>query len=553
MPKVLLIILDGFGLGKKYPGNAYFMAKKPNLESYFKKYPWVKLRASGPAVGTPEGTQGGSEVGHFTIGAGRMVFQTLASINRSIADKSFFRKKEFLEACRKVREANKKNKKAALHLLGMISDQGVHSHMNHLFALLELAKKEKAFPVFIHAILDGRDVPEKSGKKFLKQIQQKIRDLGLDQEIFPHGPKKACVASLIGRYYAMDRDMNWLRTKKAYNLYALGKGKRARDPIEALEKAYREGAESDYYVPPIIITEDSPSHSRPSGRDTNLGLRPDLCIRDCDSVIFWNFRTDRNRQLTRAFTGETSIGFKPKKAVRPFFVCMGPYSKKAKVAFPTPIVKNNLGAVLSRHRIRQLRIAETEKYAHVTYFVNSQIEKPFLLEDRILIRSRKCQSYAEKPEMSAYGITERLIKEIAKEKYGFAIVNFANCDLVGHSGVLKAAMKAVEIIDECLEKIVQVAMRHGYKILITGDHGNVEYMIYDRNPPTGKTPGKVGEPCPSHTTNPVPFIIAGASLTKPQLSSSARGLELQDIAPTILKLLNIPKPKEMTGQSLVAG
>lgn len=524
---VLLIILDGFGLGKKYPGNAYFLARKPHFEKIFRHYPWVKLKASGNAVGVPEGTQGGSEVGHFTIGAGRIIWQTLESINRSNQDKSFFRKKEFLEACRRV------SAKRALHLVGMISDQGVHSHIDHLIALLKLAKKEKAFPVFIHAILDGRDVPEKSAAKFIKRILAHIKKLGLD--------KKASIASIIGRYYAMDRDMNWNRTKKAYDLYTLGIGKKEKNPLEALTHAYQQGIKSDYYVPPII-------------------LDPNGVIKNGDAVIHFNFRTDRNRQLTWAFTGEKppketglkKIGFIPRKIVRPFFVCMGPYSKKAKVAFPTPTIKNNLGSVLAAHKIRQLRIAETEKYAHVTFFLNSQSEKPFPLEDRILIHSPKVRSYAKKPEMSARYITERLLKEMEKGKYGFIAANFANCDLVGHSGVLKAAIKAVEVIDECLEKIIPVAMRNGYDVLITGDHGNVEYMMYDQNPPTGKTPGKVGESCPSHTTNPVPFSFISQKFHELQRQRKKLPRSgLQNIAPTILKLLNLKKPKEMTGRALI--
>lgn len=502
-PKVLLIILDGFGEGKNYPGNAIALAKTPTLTRLKKEYPWTLLKASGHAVGVPEGTQGGSEIGHFTIGAGRVIFQSLEEINRSIKDETFFKKPAFLEACRRVNKGDK----AALHLLGMISDQGVHSHLPHLFALLELAKRENVEKVYIHAITDGRDVPERSVSKFIKQILEKIKELGLE--------KHASIATIVGRYFAMDRDSNWDRTAKAYDLYTLGKGVQEKSPLTAIENAYQRGTETDYYIEPII-------------------LDPNGIIKEKDAVIFWNFRTDRARQLTWAFTGEP-IGFTPEKIVRPFFVCLGHYSEKAPVVFPTPIVKNNLGEVISHNKLKQLRIAETEKYAHVTYFFNSQIEKPLPGEDRVMIDSPKCPSYASKPEMSAYGITKTLLAKLASKKYDFIAVNFANCDLVGHSGNLKASVKAVEVVDECLGRIVPVALKSGYETLITGDHGNIEYMIYEEN----------GEPCPSHTTNPVPFMIVGS-----QRSKISKG-ELKDVAPTVLKIMGIPGPKEMTGKSLL--
>lgn len=511
MKNVLLIILDGFGEGKAYPGNAVHLAKTPILTELRKKYPWTLLKASGKAVGIPEGTQGGSEVGHFTIGAGRVIFQSLGEINRSIADESFFEKKSLRLACERV----KKGDKSALHLLGMISDQGVHSDIRHLFALLELAKREKVSPVFIHAITDGRDVPEQCAAKYIQQIQNKIRELGLE--------KVAKIATIVGRYYAMDRDSNWDRIKAAYDLYTRGVGIKETDPISAIEHAYKRGIETDYYIDPIVIA----SPDAQSGR-SNL-------IQEKDSVIFWNFRTDRARQLTRAFTGES----------RPFFVCFGPYSEKAPVVFPTPIVKNNLGAVISRAGLKQFRIAETEKYAHVTYFFNSQIEVPFPGEDRLMIDSKKCHSYAEKPEMSAREITDALLLRLAKQDYSLIVLNFANCDLVGHSGDLKASIKAVEVIDECVGRIIPIAQKNGYVTLITGDHGNVEYKIYEEN----------GQPCPSHTMNPVPCIVI-ASLSNHEKRTIRQahgdiGGELQDIAPTILEIMGIPKPKEMTGVSLL--
>lgn len=519
------MILDGFGEGKDYPGNAITHAKMPNLNRLRKEYPVALLQAHGEAVGLPAGTQGGSEVGHFTMGAGRIVFQKLEEINRSIKDKSFFQKKPLLKALNKVQ----KTPKSTLHLLGMISDQGVHSHLNHLFALLEMAKKAKVGPVYIHAITDGRDVPERTAGKFIKQIQAKIHELKMDQPFkTTNGDKlqfQAKIATIIGRYYAMDRDNNWDRTQKAYDLYTSGKGIKETNPIKAIKNSYASGIKTDYYIEPILLDEN--------------GL-----IKPKDSVIFWNFRTDRTRQITQCFTGEVKIGFKPAKTVHPFFVCFGDYSNIAPVVYSTKAVKNNLGNVLSQHKIHQLRIAETEKYAHVTYFFNSQVEKPFALEDRILIDSPKTPSYAQKPAMSAPAIADRAVQEIKKNKHQVIIQNFANADLVGHSGDYKATVKALEAIDKCIGEIVPAALANGYDFILTADHGNAEYMIYPN-----------GDPCPSHTTNPVICLVAKsqsslAAETKNKYSLSKKG-GLEDIAPTMLDLLNIKKPKEMTGQSLI--
>lgn len=493
--KILLIILDGFGEGKPYKGNAVTLAKTPYLDMLKKKYPWSLLKASGHAVGIPEGTQGGSEVGHFTIGAGRLIFQSLEEINRSIRNGSFFKKQALVEACRRVKKGNK----AALHLLGMISDQGVHSDIRHLFALLELAKREKVKEVFIHAITDGRDVPERSAVTFIKAIQKQIKALGME--------KRAFIATIVGRYYAMDRDSNWNRTKKAYELYTLGKGVKEKNPIAAIKNAYRRGISTDYYIDPIILDEHG-------------------VIKNKDAVIFWNFRTDRARQITSLFT-------MPSRS--PYFVCLGPYSDKAPVVFPTPIIKNNLGEIISKAGLKQFRIAETEKYAHVTYFFNSQVEKPFRGEDRLLINSPKCPSYAQKPEMSARKITNALLPQLDAQKYHLVVLNFANCDLVGHSGNLQSAIKAVEVIDECLSRIIPNALKNNYTALITADHGNIEYMIYEKN----------NAPCPSHTTNPVPFIVVGVQKFK------VRNGALKDIAPTILKIMRLKKPSEMNGNSLL--
>ncbi len=505
------MILDGFGEGKNYQGNAIKKAKTPNIDALKKVYPWTILQASGEAVGLPKGTQGGSEVGHLTIGAGRVIFQTLEEINHSIKDRTFFNKKPFLHALNRL----KKNPGSALHLLGMISDQGVHSDLHHLFALLELAKKHKVKKLFIHAITDGRDVAERTAAHFIAEINKKIKKLGMGK----NSPTEACIATIIGRFYAMDRDHNWERTEKAYKLYVLGKGIVESDPLAAVKNAYQRGIPTDYYIDPIILDEHG-------------------IIKDKDSVIFWNFRTDRTRQITQCFTGEAKIGFKPQKIVRPFFVCFGDYSTAAPVVFPAPPVKNNLGSVIAQKKLRQLRMAETEKYAHVTYFLNSQIQKPFRGEKRILIDSPKVASYAEKPEMSAFAIQQKVIAEMEKDQYSLIIQNFANPDLVGHSGDLKATIRAVEVVDKCIGAIVKKALSKGYTVVLTADHGNAEYMIYENS----------GQPCPSHTTNPVICLIIGPKYRQAKL---AKGQGLKDIAPTILEIMKIPKPKEMSGQSLI--
>ena len=506
-----MMILDGFGEGKDYPGNAIRKAKMPNLNRLRTEYPLTLLDCSGNAVGLPEGTQGGSEVGHFTMGAGRIVYQALEEINRSIKDGSFFTKKPFLDAIEKV----KATEKSALHLLGMISDQGVHSQLDHLFALLELAKKHEVGPVYIHAITDGRDVPERTAAAFIEKIQAKIKELGMDKG----SPQGAKIATIIGRYYAMDRDHNWDRTEKAYDLYTLGEGVREEDPVKAIENAYARNIETDYYIDPIILDEHG-------------------VIKDKDAVIFWNFRTDRTRQITEAFTGEIEPGFKQKKTVRPFFVCFGDYSTVAPVVFPPAKIKNNLGSVLADNSIKQLRIAETEKYAHVTFFFNSQVEEPHSGETRIMIDSPKVPSYADKPEMSAREVTDRVIKEIDGGKYQVIIQNFANPDLVGHSGHLDATVKACETIDECIGRIIPKALEKGYHTIISGDHGNAEYMVYEEN----------GDPCPSHTLNPVICLLVSAKYKNATLKT---GCGLQNIAPTMLEILDIPKPPEMTGESLI--
>lgn len=502
--KLYLMIIDGLGEGKDYPGNAVRQAKMPNLKKLRNAFPHTLLKAAGNEVGLPEGTIGNSEVGHYTIGAGRVIYQSLEEINASIRNKSFFTKKPLLDAL-------EKSNNGALHLLGLISDEGVHAHTDHLFALLELAQQQRVNKIFIHAITDGRDVEERSAQKYIQMIQNKISELKLEGQ--------ASIATIIGRYYAMDRDKNWNRTRQAYDLYTLGKGTPEQNPIQAIQHAYDSGTETDYYIKPII-------------------LNPEGLITENDSVIFFNFRTDRPRQLTQAFTGETTIGFTPEQEIHPFLVCFGDYSEIAPIVFPPPVIINNLAETIEKNGLDQLHIAETEKYAHVTYFFNSQIEEPFPHEQRIMIPSPKIPSYDQKPEMSALEITDTALKEIKKQEYNFIVQNFANADLVGHSGKLKATIKACEVIDECVGRIAQACLANDYTLIITADHGNAEYMIYEDS----------GNPCPSHTQNPVPFVLVSNPHKNVTLASD-RGLK--DVAPTILDILHIDQPKEMTGKSLI--
>lgn len=506
--KVYLMILDGFGEGKNYKGNAIKAARMPNFDYLKKTYPDTLLAASGNEVGLPKGAMGNSEVGHYTIGAGKIVFQSYEQINRSIKNKNFFNKKILLKA---INHANKTG--TPLHLLGMISDEGVHSHIKHLFALMQMAKKHRVAKTYIHAITDGRDVPERSAEKYLKMIKDQIKKLKFD------GKKQTCeIATIIGRFYAMDRDHNWNRTQKAYELLTEGKGKKETDPIKAIKNSYKEGIETDYYIKPVL-------------------LKPNGLIHNNESVIFFNFRTDRPRQLTYCFTGEEKIGFKIKHMVRPNLVVFGEYSDQAPVVFPPPKVKTNLARTLEKNNKRQLHIAETEKYAHVTFFFNSQEEDPCKKESRIMVDSPKVPSYDQKPEMSAPEITKKVLIQMDKD-YDFIIQNFANCDLVGHSGEFDAVVKACETIDECIGKIYKKALKKGYNLIITADHGNAEYMIYE----------KTKEPCPAHTTNPVPFILVSEKYKNAKLRKNGG---LKNIAATVLDIMHVEKPKEMTPKSLI--
>ncbi len=503
----MLIILDGWGLGKEYEGNAIYLADTPNFDRYLKKYPNTKLEASGMAVGLPEGQMGNSEVGHLNIGSGRIVYQELTKITKSIENEEFFNKKEFLQAIDNV----KKNK-SKLHIMGLLSDGGVHSHNTHLYALLELCRRQSLEDVYIHVFLDGRDVPPTIGKKHLQELEEKITEIGVGH-----------IATVSGRYYAMDRDNRWERTKLAYEAMVLGKGKKDTSPIEAVQKSYDEGINDEFVIPTVITQNNKPVATIDSG----------------DSVIFFNFRPDRARQITRAIVDDEFEGFQRGKIVDTFFVSMTEYDKTIKnvhVAFKPEKPENTLGEYISNLGFNQLRIAETEKYAHVTFFFNGGREEPYENEDRVLIPSPKVATYDLKPEMSAIEVKDEVLNRLNMNKYHLIILNFANPDMVGHTGVVEAAIKAVETVDFCLGEIVDLLLKKGGKALITADHGNVEMMIDEKD----------GSPITSHTTNKVPLIMVGE-----RENIELREGILADIAPTLLDMMGLKKPKEMTGNSLI--
>ncbi|WP_066633378.1 2,3-bisphosphoglycerate-independent phosphoglycerate mutase [Desulfolucanica intricata] len=507
---VVLILLDGWGLSSQEQGNAIAQARKPNMDSFLDRYPHTVLSTSGEDVGLPEGQMGNSEVGHLNIGAGRVVYQELTRITRAIKDGSFFKNPVFLDLIQKVREAG-----SALHLMGLLSDGGVHSHIEHLFALLKLAKEQGLEKVFIHVFLDGRDVPPDNAKEYIVALQNKMDELNI-----------GTIATVMGRYYAMDRDRRWERTAKAYEAMVYGKGPVAESPLEAVEESYRREKTDEFVEPTVII---------------RAGEKPVATIADQDGIIFYNFRPDRARQITRAFVDEDFIEFdRGAKPPRVSFVCLTQYDKtiQAPVAFKPQVLKNTLGEVLSKHGIPQLRLAETEKYAHVTFFFNGGVEAPNPGEERILIPSPKVATYDQKPEMSAPEVTDTFIEQLRQDKFRVIIMNYANADMVGHTGDMAAAVRAVETVDECLGRVVPAVLEKGGVVLITADHGNAEHMIDPE-----------GNPHTAHTTDPVPFILAADTLTGVKLHEGS----LQDIAPTILLLLGLPKPVEMTGKPLIEG
>lgn len=501
MKPVVLVIMDGWGIAKKGKCNAISRANTENFDYFWKNYPHTTLKAHGEFVGLPKGCQGSSEVGHLNIGAGRVVFQSLGRINKGIKEKSFFRNSAFLSAIK-----NCKRKKSSLHLMGLVQDEGVHSHQEHLFALLELCRKEGLKNVFVHFFADGRDTPPKSALKFLKVLEGRMRKL-----------KTGKIAIVCGRYYAMDRDNRWERIKKAYEAIVEGRGIPAASAKAAIIASYKK-RETDEFIRPTVIGNFSG-------------------VKNNDSVIFFNYRADRARQLTKAFVEKNFKGFSRKK-INVIYVCMTQYYKgvPAEIAFPERHMKNILGEIISKKGISQLRISETEKYAHVTYFFNGEIEKPFKGEHRILIPSPKVATYDLKPEMRALDISKRLAREIDKEKYGFVACNLVNCDMVGHTGKIKAIIKGVGAVDNGLGIIWNSVKKKKGVLLVTADHGNAER--------------KCGATRTAHTLNEVPFVLVSddKKLKNAKLGKGA----LKDIAPTVLEILDIKKPKEMGGKSLIA-
>lgn len=504
---VMLVIMDGYGINELEKGNAVKAANTPNLDRFMKQYPNTIIHCSGLDVGLPEGQMGNSEVGHTNIGAGRIVYQELTRITKAIEDEEFYQNEVLLKAI-----DNCKKNGSKLHLCGLLSDGGVHSHNTHLYALLEMAKREGLEDVYIHCFLDGRDVPPDSGRGFVQQLVEKLRAIGIGK-----------IATVMGRYYAMDRDNRWERVQKAYDAMVLGEGETCESAVKAVELSYNKGITDEFVIPTVITTEDG---------------KPTTVIEENDSIICYNFRPDRVREITRTFVDVDFKGFERKKGYFPvFYVCMTQYDAEmpnVTVAFKPQELTNTFGEYISREGYKQLRIAETEKYAHVTFFFNGGIEAVYEGEDRVLIPSPKVATYDLKPEMSAYEVTEEVLKRIDSKKYDVIILNYANCDMVGHTGVFEAAVKAVEAVDECIGKVVEAVQAQDGVILITADHGNSEQMIdYTSN-----------GPFTAHTTNIVPLILIGKD-------AKLRKGRLADLAPTMLDIMGLEKPKEMTGESLI--
>ena len=499
---VVLCIMDGFGIRNTDEGNAISAAKTPNLDKFFNNYPFTTIGASGLDVGLPDGQMGNSEVGHTNIGAGRVVYQMLVKITKDIESGKFFEN----EALKNAMENCKKNN-SALHLIGLLSDGGVHSHIDHLYGLLKMAKLNGIEKVYVHCLMDGRDVSTTSGIGFIKDLQDKMLELGVGK-----------IASVMGRYYAMDRDFAWDRVEKAYAAMVYGEGVQTTDINATMAKSYSDDITDEFIVPTVVDKE---------------GM-----IKANDSVVSFNFRPDRARQFTRAFVDPDFDGFERKNGFFPLeYVCMTQYDEtmpNVSVAYPPEELKMTFGEYLASRDMTQLRIAETQKYAHVTFFFNGGEEKTFNGEDRILIKSPDVPTFDLMPEMSAYPVCDAVCEQITSGKYDAVILNFANCDMVGHTGIFDAAVSAVEAVDTCVGKVVDAALSMGGTVLITADHGNADVM-FDEN----------GEPFTPHTTNPVPFCVVGYNCA---LKESGR---LADIAPTMLQILGIDKPAEMNGESLI--
>ena len=506
---VVLMVLDGYGLNEKTEGNAIAMANTPVMDKLMAEYPFVKGNASGLAVGLPDGQMGNSEVGHMNIGAGRIIYQDLTRITKDIEDGTFFENKVLLQAIENCKKNN-----SDLHLWGLLSDGGVHSHNSHLYGLLEMAKKNGLENVYVHAFLDGRDTPPASGKDYVQQLEDKMKEIGVGK-----------IASLSGRYYAMDRDNNWDRVKLAYDSLVTGEGVKATDAVKAVEDSYAND-KTDEFVLPTVITDEN-------GQPLSL-------VKDGDSVIFFNFRPDRAREITRAFCDDKFTGFE-RDFLKLTYVCFKDYDETIPnklVAFEKEEIKNIFGEFLAAHGKKQLRLAETEKYAHVTFFFNGGVEDPNVDEFRLLVNSPKdVATYDLKPEMSAPEVGMDLVEAIKSDKYDVIVINFANPDMVGHTGVIPAAVKAVERVDSLVGDAVQAVKDVDGVLFICADHGNAEKMIdYE-----------TGAPHTAHTTNPVPFILVNAD---PSWKLREGGC-LADIAPTLIEVMGMEQPKEMTGKSLI--
>lgn len=500
---VALLILDGFGKNDADYGNAVAAANTPNLDRYFRECPNTLIGASGLDVGLPDGQMGNSEVGHTNIGAGRVVYQMLVKITKDIQDGVFFKNPALLHSME-----NCKKNGSALHLIGLLSDGGVHSHNEHLYGLLKMAKDHGLTKVYVHALLDGRDVPPSSAADYMRQLVAKMEEIGVGQ-----------VATVMGRFYAMDRDFAWDRVEKAYAAMVYGEGVKGSCPVAAIEDSYKNGVTDEFMLPTVTC--------------------PDGAVKENDSVIFFNFRPDRARQITRAYVDPAFDGFTRRKGFfKLHYVCMAQYDAtmpNVEVAYPPEALTMTFGEYLSQCGKTQLRIAETQKYAHVTFFFNGGEEKTFAGEDRILIPSPDVETFDLKPEMSAYEVTDAVVKAIESDKYDAIILNWANCDMVGHTGIFDAAKAAVEAVDECVGRTVEAVLKKGGAALITADHGNAEKM-YEPD----------GSPFTAHTTNPVPLILAGYPCTLKE------GGRLADLAPTMLQLMGLPQPAEMTGESLIS-
>lgn len=502
------MILDGFGLNEKTKANAVYEAKTPNIDGLMKEYPFVKGNASGLAVGLPDGQMGNSEVGHLNMGAGRIVYQELTRITKEIEDGDFFKNKALLDGI-----ANVKANNSALHLYGLLSDGGVHSHNTHLYGLLELAKREGIEKVYVHCFMDGRDTSPTSGRGFIEELQQKMTEIGVGE-----------IASIIGRYYVMDRDNRWDRVEAAYRALTLGEGKRASDPVTAMEASYAENV-TDEFIVPTVLEKDG---------------KPVATIQDKDTVIFYNFRPDRAREITRAFCADEFDGFDRGVRKDVTYICFTEYDvtiPNKEIAFHKVELKNTFGQFLAAHGKKQARIAETEKYAHVTFFFNGGVEEPNEGEDRILVNSPKVATYDLKPEMSAYEVCEKLVEAIRSDKYDVIIINFANPDMVGHTGVEAAAIAAVEAVDTCVGRAVAALKEVDGQMFLCADHGNAEQLIdYE-----------TGESFTAHTINPVPFILINYD---PAYTLKEGGC-LADVVPTLIEMMGMEQPEEMTGHSLL--